>query len=406
MDQAPIFFYEHHWVEKDVKIFSAKVILPVSVDESVREAHSKGRWTTEKNARRDAAFEAYVALYHGGLVDDHLLPHEAVDQDDIALFAAIEKRPNFAEADQQIDMWPQVAEQWLDVRALQHTTVTVSCAGRQWIDISMLLPIALPDIPEFVLHWDAHHTLEMIIGRSSSLPKLPNIEAAKEATHLILHSVFGNRMNPNRHDFMALFIPLLASGTTSGLDRWLRSHKGTTKIGHLHPDSLSDGHHTFDITQMISSNYGLIRDLTQYEASYIFLHSRQATLDDFLDEDAENLGQMIDEPELVLAVKKFPKRLDFLHAIDGQITKEQGLGIRSVRARSCEMENLPWRMALFAALVPSLLHIIHKTMLVSHAIVNTVGLIWDAVIAATTRGFDSEYDAILGFGFAKLWLCI
>ena len=406
MDRAPIFSYEHHSVDKDVKVISAKVILPVSVDESVREAHSKGRWTTEKNARRDAAFEAYVALYHGGLVDDHLLPYEAVDQDDVALFAAIEKRPNFAEVDQQIDIWPQVAEQWLDTRALQHTTITVSCAGSQWIDISMLLPIALPDIPEFVLHWDANHTLEVIIGRASSLPEMPNVETAKEATHLILHSIFGNRMNPNRHDFMALFVPLLASGTTSGLDHWLRSHKGTKKIGHLDSDSLSDVHHTFDLTQMISSNYGLIRDSTQYEDSYIFLHSRQATQDDFLDEDAKNLGQMMNEPELVLAVKKFPKRLDFLHAVKGQNMKKQGLGLRNLHAGTCEMENLPWRMALFAALVPSLLHKIHKTMLVSHAIVNTVGLTWYAVIAATTRGFDSEYDTILDFGFAKLCLCI
>ena len=52
----------------------AKVLLPGILDPSLRVHQSESFWRSEKNARKDAAFQAYVALYKAGLVDDNLMP--------------------------------------------------------------------------------------------------------------------------------------------------------------------------------------------------------------------------------------------------------------------------------------------------------------------------------------------
>jgi hypothetical protein len=52
----------------------AKVVLLLCVDAAVRIAWSRKIWLSEQNARKDAAFEAYMALYRAGLVNDNLIP--------------------------------------------------------------------------------------------------------------------------------------------------------------------------------------------------------------------------------------------------------------------------------------------------------------------------------------------
>jgi len=44
------------------------------VNKAVRTAESRSLWMSERNAIKDAAFEAYVALFKAGLVNDNLLP--------------------------------------------------------------------------------------------------------------------------------------------------------------------------------------------------------------------------------------------------------------------------------------------------------------------------------------------
>ena len=339
--------------------------MPPSVDASVREACSKARWTTEKNARRDAAFEAYLALYHAGLVNDNLLPREVIDTEDDAELGEMEKRPNLVEVGQQINIWPHFAKQWQYAKELQENTVVVDCAGHRWIKVSMLLPATLPEISRFPLYWDSNHTLEIAIEQARWSPWMASTEVTKEATYLILQSVFGNRMNAKQHDFMTLFVPSLPHRTAKELRHWLHLHKGTTKVDHLNAEQLPEAHTMLDLSQIISYNDGLLRDLSQQRAPHIFLHSKLGVHKEHLDSNIQLPGQMSDVSHPLLAVKKFPKRSDFLHKTSNHKTQEQGSGIGGLLAETCEMDKLPWRMAVFASLAPSILHVIHKTMLVS-----------------------------------------
>lgn len=69
-------------------LLKATVLLPVSLPPDVRQATSSRTWISESNACKDAAFQAYKALYYAGLVDEHLLPLKEKD-----LGVEIEGRP-------------------------------------------------------------------------------------------------------------------------------------------------------------------------------------------------------------------------------------------------------------------------------------------------------------------------
>lgn len=55
-------------------LIKATVLLPVSLPPEVRQATSSRAWFSESNACKDAAFQAYRALYEANLIDEHLLP--------------------------------------------------------------------------------------------------------------------------------------------------------------------------------------------------------------------------------------------------------------------------------------------------------------------------------------------
>ena len=57
-------------------LIKATVLLPVSLPPEVRQATSIRAWFSESSACKDAAFQAYRALYEARLVDEHLLPHK------------------------------------------------------------------------------------------------------------------------------------------------------------------------------------------------------------------------------------------------------------------------------------------------------------------------------------------
>jgi hypothetical protein len=89
----------------------AKVILPLCVDAAVRVAYSRRTWLSEGNAKKDAAFEAYVALYKAGLVNDNLMPllkHDSIEE----LTMGVQKRPSIVKASAQMNPWIEVARAW------------------------------------------------------------------------------------------------------------------------------------------------------------------------------------------------------------------------------------------------------------------------------------------------------
>lgn len=75
----------------------ATVYLPVSLPQNIRQATSIRAWLSEKDACKDAAFQAYKALFDEGLLNEHLLPLKTRD-----LGIEIQGRPGMIVSDPSV----------------------------------------------------------------------------------------------------------------------------------------------------------------------------------------------------------------------------------------------------------------------------------------------------------------
>ena len=130
----------------------ATVILPLSVHEKVRTATSRTAWESEKNAIKDAAFEAYVALYKAGLVNDNLLPLRHDEVTDELTTSTVEKRASIVKVREQLNPWINIARAWEAVDnsgfELHQATITMG-----ELEIQTYLPAVIPEVLPFTLYW-------------------------------------------------------------------------------------------------------------------------------------------------------------------------------------------------------------------------------------------------------------
>ena len=154
VDPSPTFIFEEHSLNPKKRSISARVLLPTSVDLSVREASSQSRWRSEKSARREAAFRAYLALYQAGLVNDNLLPVRAVDAEVEAALSKVELRPNIVEVAGQIDLWPSIASAWKACDSIHAAKVSVSNSQTDDTELYLLFPLPVSKVETFTIYWD------------------------------------------------------------------------------------------------------------------------------------------------------------------------------------------------------------------------------------------------------------
>ena len=356
VDTRPIFTFSESVVFGNVKAVTAKVVLPSSVDASVREACSLSEWKTEKFAKRDAAFEAYIALYHAGLISDHLLPLKWADEAVAEAHSAVRKIASLVEVPGPINMWSQVAQEWQDIETLYASTVMIHHNGEAIAELAMLLPRPLPSISNFELYWDLNTSFTAIISTSSPLERAKDfIASASEITWLLLSSVIRQRMDPTRQDFVALFIP----PDSRDLKAWTAPFRGTTSAETL-------------LGSIASANIGIVRDLKENGKPYTFrdvLRGRSQavanTEDCIMVVDGE-IAPAVD----YLEVARLSKRTDFLHILplhDQETTVELGSRrFMSLPMRNCEVDNLPFAYARFAMLVPSIMHQVEIGLVAEH----------------------------------------
>ena len=411
-DRAPIFFFEDHSTDMVMSSISAHVLLPNSVDASVREARGTFRWRTEKMAKKDAAFEAYRALYVAGLVDHHLLPLGHVDDAIGQAYSAVEKRPNLVEVDVQINPWTFIAQKWQSTRRIQASLIKVIESGVVYAEMMLLLPIERPIADNFHLYWNDNRRFKAIVEQSGKYFDLSVIAPAAQSTALLMQSVFPGRLDI-RNDFTALFVPC----DTADLEAWLQVSSGGVQVEDI------DGWN-------VSDQMGLIRDLSQSRAPYILRSISYGSLGDnlshspsdidgdavqgvtslnILAQNGRNVSQygLTREPysghgqkligvspkqveveklqrqdvinkgdadldlevdlrgTALLEVIELPKKVNFLHCSSEQDAKvARGSRPRTLFARRCEMDRLPFRYSQFAMFIPSILHRIEIALVV------------------------------------------
>jgi hypothetical protein len=184
----------------------ATVTLPNSVDPAVRRASGLDSWLTERMAKRDAAFEAYIALYKAGLVNENLLPLKMTKNEDIE----IETRPSLVETSEQFNPWRSVCESWQRTSNLIHSTISFHEAGGKELQMCLTLPVNIPQIRPFNLFWNDQVNFTVSINECG-VSMILNEEALKvlqDATHTLMLSGLGRqRIEDGKRDFAALFSP-------------------------------------------------------------------------------------------------------------------------------------------------------------------------------------------------------
>lgn len=328
--------------------------LPNTVNASVREAYSISQWKTERYAKRDAAFEAYLALYDDKLINEHLLPLQD-DQEAIEALAAVKKRSSVVEVSAQLNFWSDfVAHEWQTQPPLHEASIEIWEEEVRKARMTMILPQPLPTNMSFELYWDDKKTLRSSIRPGCSEPySQERVNSCAQITQLLLRSIYASRMNVDKCDYSCMFIPV----GVEDLHSWQEANIGTIPALALVESSLD------------KSQVGIVRDLTRYRMPCIFQSVVSSQFIQF--EDGLGHGSLPPEDDADgapwLKVTKLPKRADFLHKISphNRVVATE-TGFKYLSASQCEVDRLPIHYAQFAMLIPSIMYLVEIHILAEH----------------------------------------
>lgn len=251
VDLRPSFLFREDPTEG---LVTATITLPNCVDPSVRTASSHREWRTERMAKKDAAFQAYVALYKKGLVNENLLPLLGRDEE---MEINIETRAALEEVSETYDPWVTMAKNWMGSRVFLHRKiVAIDRPGRTALCMAMILPQKMPSFGPFAMYWDERTTYMVSISDHMPNPAIDStfLPTMRRATSTILQSIYSRRMTSGRNDFLALFLPDIDEGD---LESWLEVNAGEFPAPRV-------------IDTQFSTLYGLVREPSLHGVPHIF----------------------------------------------------------------------------------------------------------------------------------------
>ncbi|KAM0128328.1 hypothetical protein ACHAP3_008380 [Botrytis cinerea] len=385
VDLRPDFVYSSELGSEYVR---AKVILPGSVSKPLRVHESRGSWLSERSAAKDAAFEAYSALYRGGLVNDNLLPlmvHDKVI--DELTSKPVDTRASLLEVKERLNPWIDIARAWKE--AEHHAgIVRTSVMIFNGMKLELCLPIDPPAIPPLKLYWDADteffvdFTNDIEIGTSENM-----LAQALNDTNLLL-SDRGRKVHIQSRRTVVQFILLQDSGSLSS-DCFPVDPNGNIK------------------------NAGFIREVGKLESPYIFekwLPSKPP-----INQVKNPYPEFPDAPEDVpyLAVVKVSRRADFLHKVQNEKPSSSTKQFSSVLpASTCVQDVMPAQLSRFGMMIPSITHHIEVQLVVdrlSRTILKDLEIsdqsLIQTAITHASYSLDSNYQRLEFLGDSILKLC-
>jgi dsRNA-specific ribonuclease len=354
VDLIPTFDFQE---DTRTKFVTAAVTLPNCVEPSVRVTPSEKRWRTEKMARKDAAFQAYIALHRKGLISDNLLPLFGQDEE---ITADIEKRRAVEEVSEIYDPWEEIALDWTTRRkGLCRKIISICRPGKTGLSMNMILPRTIPPINPFTLYWDQNtcYTISVHDHPSGNAVGVKFLPTMRRITSTILQSIYSRRMAEKNDNFVALFLPNMDE---AALDQWLEANAGELAISEVLNSSAETPH-------------GLVRNESLHGTPYIF--------------------QKLTNDDISIEVIALPRRRDFLHR--GAVKADSTNGGPHLPARRIEIlpiesstiDKLDMDFVECALLIPSILHHLWRHLIAHHlgtAVLKDVDFIkLDYVITAT-----------------------
>lgn len=314
----------------DTPSISATVVLPMLLPPDLRRVEGRECWQTEKNASKDAAFQAYVAIYKAGLLNDNLLPLK----DEFLLEARI--RVGETEVDEVWNPWTRIAHAWGSQLELYRRQLRlVDEQGDILCNFEASLPIPFPKLPDFKVFWDRSTTWKVEAGE---IEVVYAHDLQAEQGSALLDLAWGHRNLKLKDDAQ---LPLHIYSPSQDIPfRQLRGQK--------------------PIEEACLSDTVLIRNSHGYPCSF------KAWLPS-LDPNAKVTSMLLEEPRDVpwLLMDKWTKRKDFLHPIPDDIASVISSKPTQLvwPVHLCKMDGIHIANAYFGALLPGIMHMMEINMI-------------------------------------------
>ncbi|TVY60883.1 Dicer-like protein [Lachnellula suecica] len=374
----------------EASIVRAKVILPLSVHEAVRTAESRTSWASEKNAIKDAAFEAYLALYNSGLVNKNMLPllRHGMDVDVNELTSTkVETRASLMMVSEQLNPWIHVAQVRKEKGHVVNHAITVG-----QLKVNMYSPVNLPAITMFHLYWDIHTELAVKVVPDPSV-YVGNFRKAPDESLFLLDAAFGSRFPIEKKRHVVLF----SLDGTDPLRCQIGQHKSAEGYNFKKSGSLWTG---------------LIRDTMQSEVRYIY--SSSLTNKPPIETVQKPYENYADTPDSAhLSVQRLSRRADFLHRLNSENEKQSAKSYSVVLPTSrCTVDDVPFAYVQLGLFIPSIMHRLEVYLIadtLSKSILKNVKIknieLVIAAISASSAGEATNYQRLEFLGDSILKLC-
>ncbi|KAH7160714.1 hypothetical protein EDB81DRAFT_324140 [Dactylonectria macrodidyma] len=375
----------HRVSNEDDSPVTAKVVLPSFLPAELRHAHSALQWISQKNATKDAAFHAYIALYKAGLINDNLLPIKD---------AAPEERVPTVTAAPPINPWTKIARIWQSPEPNSKFVLPLTlhdeqnnCLGRYTIVVPVQIsqPRSIRIYPEWGVEWKLTFGAGRICSDSEAA-KLPDHTSALLAFH------FGHRWEVQDRSHVIKF----SSSENHSLSK--------DQIGSV----------AFDPEKHDINMPYLVRDRLKSPFEYTGIIPSKPPKEEVQYPFYEYEAAPKDVPYLLL--RKTTRRGDFLHRVHSDPREQSSSSKRYTWVLPmpwATVDTVPKRFVQFAMLIPSVIHELEVMMIatqLSETILKPVGLIDpQLVIEAISSRAASEpvdYERLEFLGDSILKFCV
>lgn len=372
---------------------TATVLLPPFIPVNPRQYNSASVWQSEKNATKDAAFQAYMALNDAGLLNDNLLPFKA---DEIP---GIDTRVPEVAVEPLMKPWHYVAPAWRETGDKWLYSLTFTEEDGQVIgEYEMLLPVKLNQPLPLDLFLERGHKLELRFSEGKPVPH-DQVASLPDHTSVLLALHFCHRWPKDE---------LHNEGREHVVRIWAKSDSlSMDQIGAV-------GFEPFD--EHVQNGQYLIRDNTN--SPYTFKDVIECKPSITLVQNAFYGFEQAPEKEPYLVLKKWTRRTDFLHRLQGNPEKEQASSRPYSRVFPlywATVDTIPATHAMFGMIIPTIIHEL-GVMLMAKELATTVlepigisdwGLVREAICArSANEPMNYERLEFLGDSILKLCTCI
>lgn len=321
----------------DAGLICGAVILPTCVHPMVRRTQGKRWWRSEQAAVKEAAFEAYKALYEFGLLTDNLLPLTKKPELGAGVDEKARNLPSTIDVSEQYDPLVDWAHSWSSPNTHQSRIVVyLNGVPVPGLEMDLTGPTLLPSLEPMTLFWDKENTFALSFEEARPVRLITRgyVEHMRSITAVYMHAARRRSLDKS-NDFVTLFTPSLEHAQ---MEHWLQEHTGNHSALEVYSRA-SKGN-----TPVVM---GIVRDRSRYDEPLLFKR--------WLAPSSEGVSPIVE-----MECDKFPRRRNFqlrqtlanrqvLDVDEG--CPETPSKIRVVAADKCTIDKLPFEKAIFGLFI-------------------------------------------------------